>query len=59
MVVKDEHIPSSFLTGWKVEGDPVEEVRHDQAARTAVHEQDLHKVPDQLQLVHQLRLKFT
>ena len=57
--MKDEHVPSSFLTGWKVEGDPVEEVRHDQAARAAVHEQDLHKVPDQLQLVHQLRLKFT
>ena len=31
--------------------DPVKEVGHDDPPRVTVHEQDLYKVPDQLQLV--------
>ena len=50
----EEDKPGSFLTGGEVKRDPVEEVRHDEASRAAVHEEDLHQVPDQLQLVHQL-----
>ena len=37
--------------------NPVKEVGHDEPPRGTVHEQDLHKVPGQLQLVHQRRLQ--
>ena len=53
----EEDKPGSFLTGGEVKRDPVEEVRHNEASRAAVHEEDLHQVPDQLKFVHQLGLQ--